>query len=597
LPAGFRQPPTSEECANEQVNVMTGSAAPTSLAIVLTGSGGAGVMTAGQTLLDAATSSGLYGLMTRSTGPQIRGGEAAAMIRLSSRPVQSHGDRFDILLAMDLDNVQRFAEELPLDSASLIIADPAAGELPAFLRASGAAIGLVPMAKLAKGIPGARVSMVALGVLARIIGLPETAVIAAVAESIGRKKPEALVASEQAVMLGAGAAPEVSIPKLALPDVAPKGRWSITGNEATGFGALKGGVKFAAGYPITPATEILEWMATALPQCGGVLVQAEDELASINMIIGASFGGTPSLTATAGPGLSLMTESIGLAVASEIPLVVVDVMRSGPSTGIATKSEQSDLNIAVYGLHGDAPHVVTAPLSVADCLLTAQWSVHLAESLQTPVIMLSDQSLGQARVVIDKPDDIVFPTRRLAPEASVDGYARYAATETGISAMAIPGFPGGQYTADGLTHNARGTPTSQAKDHVAQLDKRQHKLDAFDFGIHWAEIDGEGELAVLTWGSSSEPLREAVVAARAGGIKVKLIALRLIAPAQPARLAAALVGVKRVLVIEQSHTGQFWRYLRAHYDLPGDVVPIHCPGPLPIRPGEVHAHIRKGAQA
>ncbi len=570
---------------------------PASLSIALTGSGGAGVMTAGQTLLDAATSSGLYGLMTRSTGPQIRGGEAAAMIRLSSHPVQSHGDRFDILLALDFDNVERFAEELPLDSESLIVADPAAGEMPAFLKASGAAIGLVPMAQLAKSIAGSRISMVALGILARIIGLPESAVIAAVAESIGRKKPEALAASEKAVMAGSAAAPEVNVPKLALPHTPRAGRWSITGNEAAAFGALKGGVKFVAGYPITPATEILEWMAAALPQCGGVLVQAEDELASINMIIGASFGGAPSLTATAGPGLSLMTEAIGLAVASEIPLVIVDVMRSGPSTGIATKSEQSDLNIAVYGLHGDAPHVVTAPLSVADCLLTAQWSVHLAETLQTPVIMLSDQSLGQARVVIDRPGDLAFATQRLAPEAASVGYARYATTESGISAMSVPGFPGGQYTADGLTHNARGTPTSQAKDHVAQLDKRQRKLDSFDFGAHWAEIDGEGELAVLTWGSSTEPLREAIAEARAGGTDVKLIALRLIAPAQPGRLTAALAGVKRVIVLEQSHSGQFWRYLRAHYDLPKDAIPIHCPGPLPIRPGEILTYIQQGVPA
>src|ERR1022692_4619982 len=364
---------------------MMKSLSEASLSIVLTVSGGAGVMTAGQILLDAATSCGLYGFMTRSTGPQIRGGEAAAMIRLSSKPVQSPGDRFDIMLALDFDNVQRFADELPLDTASLIIADPAAGDL--------------------------------LGILARLIGLPETALIAAIPASLGRKKPEAMAASESAVLLGANAAPDVAIPKLSLPSEPKKGRWSITGNEATGYGAMKGGVKFVAGYPITPATEILEWMAHALPQCGGVLVQAEDELASINMIMGASYGGAPSLTATAGPGLSLMIESLGLAVASEIPVLIVDVMRSGPSTGIATKSEQSDLNIAVYGLHGDAPHIVTAPLSVGDCLLTAQWSVHLAETLQTPVIMLSDQSLGQARVVIDKPEEVAFPTKRLVLEA------------------------------------------------------------------------------------------------------------------------------------------------------------------------------------
>ena len=568
-----------------------------SLSIVLTGSGGAGVMTAGQTLLDAATSCGLYGLMTRSTGPQIRGGEAAAMIRLSSRPVQCPGDRFDILLALDFDNVQRFAAELPLDAGSLIIADSGAGDLPDFLKASQAATAWLPMAKLAKSVKGGRVSMVALGALARLIGLPESSIVEAVAASIGRKKPEAVASSEQAVLLGAANAPEAKAPQLSLSGAAPGARWSITGNEATGFGAIRGGVKFVGGYPITPATEILEWMAHTLPQCGGVLMQAEDELASINMVIGASFGGAPALTATAGPGLSLMIESLGLAVASETPVVVVDVMRSGPSTGIATKSEQSDLNIAVYGLHGDAPHVVTAPLSISDCLLTAQWSVHLAETLQTPVIMLSDQSIGQARAVIDKPPNLSFGTQRLTMGANAENYARYALTESGVSPMAIPGAPGGQYTADGLTHNQKGTPSSQAQDHIGQLDKRQGKLDRFDFSAHWADIEGEGELAIITWGSSAEPLREAVEAARAEGIGVKLIALRLIAPAQPELLAAAFAGAKRVVIVEQSHSGQFWRYLRAHYDLPADIVPIARPGPLPIRPGEALEYIRKAARS
>jgi len=568
-----------------------------SLSIALTGSGGAGVMTAGQTLLDAAAKAGFFGLMTRSTGPQIRGGEAAALIRLADHPVQSPGDRFDILLAIDFENLQRFAAELPLDADSLIVADEAAGEPPEFLVKSGAQIARLPIAKLAKSIPGARASMIALGALAALIGLPESALIEAVAASIGRKKPEALEASEKAIRLGAERAPQASVPRLNPPLGSGAARWSITGNEATGYGAIRGGVRFVGGYPITPATEILEYMASALPQCGGVLLQAEDELASINMVIGASYGGSPSLTATAGPGLSLMIESLGLAVAAEVPLVVVDVMRSGPSTGIATKSEQSDLNIAVYGLHGDAPHVVTAPLSVLDCLKTAQWSTHLAESLQTPVIMLSDQSLGQARIVVDRPDAVEFPTRRLVPAGPIEGYQRYASTENGVSPMALPGQEGGQYTADGLTHNAKGVPSSQAQDHIGQLDKRQRKLDAFDFGDYWADVEGEGELAILTWGSSSEPAREAIEAATAFGIKVKRVALRLVSPPQPERLAAALEGVKRVLVLEQSHSGQFWRYLRAFYDLPAGAQSIARPGPLPIRPAEILEQIRKWGTA
>ncbi len=221
-------------------------------------------------------------------------------------------------------------------------------------------------------------------------------------------------------------------------------------------------MRFVAAYPITPATELLEWLAPALAKVGGTLVQAEDELASINMALGASFGGVPSLTATSGPGLSLMIESLGLGVAAEVPVVVVDVMRTGPSTGIATKSEQADLGTALYGLHGDAPHIVIAPNSLADCLAATEWAVSLAESLQVPAIVLSDQYLGQARGVVDAPRLNGAGAPRLTAEADTAAYKRYALTPSGVSPMAIPGTAGNTYVADGLEHNERGTPSSQA---------------------------------------------------------------------------------------------------------------------------------------
>jgi 2-oxoglutarate ferredoxin oxidoreductase subunit alpha len=309
------------------------------------------------------------------------------------------------------------------------------------------------------------------------------------------------------------------------------------------------------------------------------------------MVIGASFGGIPALTATSGPGLALMTESIGLSVAAEIPVVIVDVMRCGPSTGIATKSEQSDLNIAVYGLHGDAPHIVVAPMSILDCLFTTQWATHLAEAMQTPAIVLSDQSLGQAQVVIDMPGEIAFIANRSiekSPRSKESEFHRYAVTASGISPMSCPGEDGYQYTADGLEHTEKGIPSANADIHSQQLDKRLRKIENFDFGQHWASIEGEGELAVITWGSSTQPVREAIDRAGAAGSGTRLISLRLISPAQPEQMAEALKGVRRVLVVEQSHTGQLYRYLRAHYDLPGDVTTFYRPGPLPLRAGEIH---------
>ncbi len=562
-----------------------------SVSAALAGSGGAGVMTAGNMLLEAAAQAGYFGLMTRTSGPQIRGGEAAAMLRVSTFATDSQDDRFHVLAAIDWQNVNRFASEIPLGEASLLIGDPAQGEPPEAFLKSGARYVPLPLKALAKQVSGGWPNMVALGVLGAVMGLPEEALERAVRKSM-KKGGEALAAGLAAVKLGMAEAAKLerSFP-LALPR-AGAGRWLISGNEAAGLGALRGGVRFVAAYPITPATELLEWLSPALTKVGGTLVQAEDELASINMILGASYGGVPALTATSGPGLALMIEALGLGVAAELPIVVVDVMRTGPSTGIATKTEQADLNIAMYGLHGDAPHIVVAPNSVADCLAATQWAAGLAESLQVPAIVLSDQYFGQARAIIDRPPGAPASGKRLLAQPNAPAYKRYALTESGVSPMALPGTPGVTYTADGLEHNERGTPSSQASDHLAQMEKRARKLESLDCGEDWATLEGEGDVAVLTWGSCTAPVREAFARARAEGIQARLVSLRLLSPAQPARLAKALEGVKRVLVVEQSFSGQFQRYLKAEYDLPGEVHSLRRPGPLPIRPDEIHRTLK-----
>lgn len=558
------------------------------LSIAVVGSGGAGALTTGKLLLEACARQGCYGIQTRSVGPQIRGGEAAAMVRLASRPIDSASDRFDLLLAMDWNNVERFAAEIPLDPDSLIICDPAAGDIPPAIAKSNAQVREVEIGALAKQIKQGRGNMIALGVLAEIIDLPQESVDFVLAKMLGQKGEEVLKTSLEAIAIGRSAV--FGIDKRPLP-VAQRGHgrhWIISGNEAMGLGAIRGGIRFVAAYPITPATEILEWMAPKLPQVGGALIQAEDELASINMLLGASFGGVPSMTATSGPGLSLMLESLGLAVSSEIPLVVVDVMRGGPSTGIPTTSEQTDLNVAVYGLHGEAPHLVLAPLSVADCLFTGQWSVFLAEALQAPAIVLSDQFLGQANLVIDEPPPLALAASRATATGPVENYLRYRMTESGVSPMSIPGTPGGQYTATGLEHTPAGLPASAAENHTLQLDKRARKITAFDYGEQWAELEGEGDHAVITWGSTTGPVREAMARLRRQGVNhVRTLAIRLLAPAQPEKFAAALAGVSKVLVIEQSHSGQFFRYLSAHYRLPDDRAVHHRAGPLLMRANEL----------
>ena len=569
----------------------------TSVSVALIGSGGVGVLTAGHFLLQVAARLGLFGLLTRSVGPQIRGGESAALLRLSGTPVSCMDDHFDLLLAIDWNNAERFAAEIPLRSDSMIITGVGDTSIPVSLLAAHPRVLELPIAGIAAEVPGGRENMVALGILSAVLALPAAAVQAVIEVSLADKGADTVTAGIAAVERGRGLAQQTGLDLQVRCDTARNAaRWLLTGNEAAGMGALRGGVRFAAAYPITPATEILEWLAPNLQKLGATLVQAEDELASINMCIGASFAGVPALTATSGPGFSLMLEGLGLAVAAEVPLVVIDVMRGGPSTGIPTKSEQTDLNAAVYGVHGEAPHLVLAPTSITDALFTTQWAVHLAESMQTPAIVLSDQMLGQTTAIITPPANVQFLAERMVMRSPQAGYARYAVTADGVSPVTLPGTPGGQYTADGLEHNPRGTPSSRGEDHALQLDKRLHKITSFNYGVHWADVEGDGPLAVITWGSTTGAVREAVRRLRDGGHAVRMIAIRLLSPPQVEQLAAALAGVNCAVIVEQSHSGQFHRFLRAHYDLPPEVHVIARPGPLVLRPGELVERIGNWSQ-
>ncbi|NNJ77741.1 MAG: 2-oxoacid:acceptor oxidoreductase subunit alpha [Xanthomonadales bacterium] len=562
------------------------------ISIAVTGSGGAGSITAGELLLSLAGKNGCFGMMRRSFGPQIRGGEAAALVRLGPQPIECMNDHFDLWLALDWQNADRFADEIPLHPGSLIIADPAAGETPEVVRHLGLEVLEVAMKALSKEVPLGRPNMIALGVLAHWLDFCADEAGKLIDHAFHDKGGEVVNDSRAAFTAGftepgiVEARSRRQVPTRCDPASVGE-RWDLSGNEGCGLGAIRGGLRFAAAYPITPASDLLEWLAPRLEKLGGSLLQAEDELASINMVIGASFGGVPSMTATSGPGLALMAEALGLAVAAEVPALVVNVQRGGPSTGIPTKSEQVDLDIALHGMHGDAPHLVLAALDHADCVLTTEWALRLAEALQTVAIVLTDQNLAQSRALIPRPQFVLpeIPARKTA-EAD-DSYERYAITPDGVSPMAIPGTECSTYVADGLEHTESGKPSTAAADHALQLDKRQRKIDGFEYGEHWADVQGRGDIAILTWGSTASAAREAAGRLEEDGTKVRVIGLRLLMPASPNRLAAVLDGVERVLVVEQSHGRQFYRYLRAYYDIEADVRVLARPGPLLIAPGEI----------
>jgi 2-oxoglutarate ferredoxin oxidoreductase subunit alpha len=565
-----------------------------SLSVVFSGSGGAGAMSAGELLLRAAATAGYYGLMTKLFGAQVRGGEAAALVQISTAPISCQPDSFDLFVALDWDKVDQFAPEIPLNARSIILADPQSGPTPQSIAKSKARIvpfvsGEPDATPLERVLRGKHTNVFAAGVVAALAGLPVEPMQQALATVLGGKSLEVVRTNAAALERGMAAAAGLDL-DLGLAEPHGAERWLITGNEAVAVGALRGGVRFVGCYPITPATDLVEWLAPQLQKLGGRLLLAEDELASINMVLGASFGGVPAMTVTSGPGLSLMSEAIGLGVAAEMPAVIIDVMRGGPSTGIPSKTEQSDINIAIYGGHGDAPRIVVAPTSVRDCMFTGEWAVYLAESLQTPVIVLSDQILGQASAVIDPKPERPAPLLRHVTLPVGGPFKRYAVGGDPVTPMPRPGTAGGQWVGEGLTHNEAGIPVSGAGAHAAQLDKRAKKFATFDPGPLWGDVWGEGDTAILTFGSGIGPAQEAARRLSAAGQPTRVIGLRVLSPLPLVALAKALDGVRHLVVLEQNHGAQLYHHLLGHKAVPASAESMARPGPLPFRPAEITAH-------
>ncbi len=450
------------------------------------------------------------------------------------------------------------------------------------------------MKDMAKAIPDGRPNMIALGIASRLLGFSTSSKSRRRSRNVWptRDRPPSRRAWPASRPDSARRQASTSARNSPRRRTSAARRWLLSGNEATALGAIRGGIRFAAAYPITPATEILEWLAPNLAKVGGTLLQAEDELAAINMIIGASFGGTPALTATSGPGLSLMIEALGLATSAEIPIVVVDVMRGGPSTGIPTKSEQADLNIAVYGMHGDAPHLVLAPQSVGDCVFTTQWATYLAETLQAPAIVLSDQFMGQSRAAIERPADVAFigardhrhRNHRHLQALRHGGQRRVADGDSGNARRSIYRRRPHPFRARHPDQRSRrpSGPTRQAARQARPVQLRRPLGERRRHRRYSRSSPGARSPAPRAKRSGAPP-RMASTSASSRRVCWRR-------SNQNGSLPPS-TGVKRILVVEQTHGGQFHKYLRAHYDLPAPVRVFNRPGPLPITAGEIHRAI------
>jgi 2-oxoglutarate ferredoxin oxidoreductase subunit alpha len=327
------------------------------------------------------------------------------------------------------------------------------------------------------------------------------------------------------------------------------------------------------------------------------MLQAEDEIAGIGAVVGASFAGRKAMTATSGPGLSLKTEMLGLATIAELPLVCVNVQRGGPSTGIPTKSEQADLLQAAFSAHGDAVRPVLAPTSVADTFAITVEAFNIAEAYQTPVIVLSDQELAQRKETVEPIDTAGFHiVERQRPSArELQDYRRFRTTDSGVSPISEPGMPGGSYLASGIEHDERGAPTASGEIHARMNEKRLAKLRPLERRRDLFRLEGDPEAPVglLSWGSVAGAAREALQRARAEGLQAKLLVPLLLYPVAEGIYREFFASVERGLVIEQSHQGQLRRLLRMFVDVPPGVTSLARSGANPITPDEILERIRE----
>jgi 2-oxoglutarate ferredoxin oxidoreductase subunit alpha len=334
----------------------------------------------------------------------------------------------------------------------------------------------------------------------------------------------------------------------------------LNGNEALAYGIIAAGVRFGAGYPITPWSDVMEILRRELPKYGGTFVQCEDEIASISMAIGAGYAGRVAITGSSGPGISLKTEALGWAVMAEVPVIICDIQRGGPSTGLPTNVEQSDLNIACFGGHGDSPRVVLAPANVEDCFYTAIEAVNIARKYSVPVLILSDQAIATRIEAFSEPD-LEKVCQDISPDFTpVADYKPYDLSVTDWSTpRVVPGtkIMSGRYPiATGLEHDELGHPTGSPKLHMQMTARRRKKLQVLAASLPTPKVYGppEGNILLVGWGSTQGPIREAVDRARGNGDSVSAVHIKHLNPLPPG-LENIFSGFNNVLVVEMNDEG------------------------------------------
>jgi 2-oxoglutarate ferredoxin oxidoreductase subunit alpha len=522
--------------------------------IVIAGEAGQGLVTVGQLLAKSLVRSGYSILVTQSYLSRIRGGYNSFSIRVGVDEVMAPRESIDLLVALNKEAVVRHQDKLTANGRVV---------LDRTLDMDGDRFLQIPFKDLAKE---RFLNSAALGVVGSLLGLDEKLMAKAIVDLFGKKDTGIAEKNRQALASTMAWAAQNAESSDALPTVPdPPHRLMLTGNEAIALGALSAGLKFCAFYPMSPSTSIALTLAAHAQAMGVMVEQAEDEIAAINMALGASFAGAPSMVSTSGGGFALMVEGVSLAAMTETPVVIVVAQRPGPATGLPTRTEQGDLEMVLHAGHGEFPRAVFSPGSVEECFHMTRKALFLAEAYQGPVFILTDQFLADSYRAITP-----FDLRDLPPIQShrhlteKSPYARYRITKDGVSPRLLPGITKHLVVADSDEHTEDGHITEDLSVRIRMVDKRLRKGDGIRSDVipPNTHIPGEPNLLFLCWGSTKGAVQEAAAYLTTQGKNVGVLHFPQVWPLVPEQFMDYLEAAQEVVGVEGNATGQFSKLIR-----------------------------------
>lgn len=526
------------------------------LNILIGGEAGQGLVTVGQILARGLVRSGCSICVTQDYQSRIRGGHNTFAIRVGVDEVKAPQEAVDLLVALTAETVGLHRDQV--SEGGLIVIDEA-------IDIQGNGTLTVPFSQMATD---QYTNIAALGVCAALLGLDEEIVAQTVADFFGKVHPDVIEENRRTL----GKAYRWAVGRAAtfgkLPPLARSSeRLMMNGNEAIALGAVTAGVKFCAFYPMTPATSIALKLAGWAHEMGLIVEQAEDEIAAINMALGAAFAGAPSMVATSGGGFALMIEGVSLAAMTETPVVIVVAQRSAPATGLPTRTEQADLELVLHAGHGEFPRAIFSPGSIEQCFELTQKALQVADRYQGPVFIMTDQYLADSyRAIVPFALDGITPVQPWAIEGLnfTIPYRRFAMTDSGVSPRLLPGLTGHFVVADSDEHTEDGHITEDLGVRTRMVQKRLKKETGIRREVIPPELQGEGrpDLLLVCWGSSKGAVEEAAEQLRSAGTKAATLHFPQVWPLVPEHFADHLHGAKEVVAVEGNAIGQFARLIR-----------------------------------